>query len=149
MAKRQRGGLSYKNQYSAYKSESRWNKNKVKKLEKHILTNDNDKEAIKALDRIRTKTYTKGKPGIKGWGHTQEQELLKQCKSDDDTIRIIAKEKLAKLKVIMKDIRPSPLRKVKIPAAKQSIADQLFNIGLINEKRRNFINSRLGSIRKR
>ena len=150
MAKHARGGASYKANYKAYKDSNRWQKNKIKKLEKRILANENDTGAEAALKIASKKIYNRKKPGQKGWYHPQEQRLQKQMKSDVIDIRIAARIKLDALNTIYLDKRPSPLKKLpSIPATRPTIADQFFDIGFINDKRRKAINTRVASIRRR
>jgi hypothetical protein len=149
MAKKSRSGASYKAQYQAYKTGNKWKKNRTKKLEKRVLANENDTGAVKALDNLVGKLYRRKKPGSKGWFHAQEQKLIKDIKSKDEKVRVLALEKLIKLKAVQADKRPSAIINAKIPEPNPTIADQLYNIGMISEKYRNAVNSRMGSIRKR
>lgn len=151
MAKKARGGQSYKTQYKTYKDTSRWRKNKIRKLEARVLKNPNDTGAEKALEDFTkgSKTYGRGKPGNKGWFHPQELALLKKIKHDGTPEDKVLINKLHKLRAVYADTRPSPLRKTSSIELGDTIADQLFNAGLINEKRRETANSRMERIRKR
>jgi hypothetical protein len=149
MAKKSRSGNSYKQQYQAYKLENRWKKNKLKKLERRILANPNDVGAEQAMEVVSKKVYGRKKPGQKGWFHPQEQALLKDLRSEVASIQENAKRKLNNLRSVYSDSRPTAARINIIPEPNETVADQLHNIGYISEKRRNFINSRMGSVRQR
>ena len=148
MAKKPRAGNSYKTQYKAYKVKNQWRKNRLARFEKRALNNENDTSALEAFEKS-TKTYGRGKPGNKGWFHPQEQKLLRECNSDDETIRIRAKEKLAKLQEVYSDNRPSAIRNAEKLNLPLLAVDQLLNIGVINAKRHKAFKSRLGSVRGR
>ena len=71
-------------------------------------------------------------------------------KSEVESIRKAAKDKLAKLNDIYLDKRPSPLKRLPtLTEQKPTIPDQLFLIGIINDKRRNAANSRNSRISRR
>ena len=144
-----RSGASYKAFYTGYKNSNRWQKNKIRKLEKRILANENDKGAEVALEIAKKKTYNRKKPGQKGWFHPQEHRLLKLMKSDNEVVRIKARDDLAKLMDIYHDKRPSAIRKGFTTNDRTTIADQLCNEGLINEKRKDAVNARMERVRRR
>lgn len=147
-----RAGMSYKTQYKAYKDRGAWRKNKIKKLESRVLKNPNDVGAEKALEKFlksTTQTYGRGKPGNKGWFHPQEQKFLKMTGSDDPKVVEYARNKLAKIRAIYADKRPSAVRMKQAAPARETMADKLYEVGLINEKRKNFVNSRLDRVRRR
>jgi hypothetical protein len=146
-----RSGASYRAQYTGYKASNRWQKNKIRKLEKRILANENDTGAEKALKIARTKLYGRTKPGQKGWFHPQEQKLQKEMKSEVESIRRTAKIKMDKLLDVYLDKRPSVLKSIPsvIPPTRDTVADQLFTIGIINDKRRKAVNTRMEKIRRR
>lgn len=68
MAKGQRSGNSYKNQYKAYKAESREHKNKIKKLQRVVRNQPNNKQAVEALDNT-LKGKDSHKSGRRSGGH--------------------------------------------------------------------------------
>lgn len=148
-----RGGASYKAQYQGYKIEGRWKKNKIRKLEKRILANENDTGAVDALEKLNKsgKQYGRQKPKGKGWFHPQEIKLLKEAKSEKEVDRFMAMEKLRKLYSDRDRFyyKPSAINNPEVLEPNKSVADQLFNIGMINEKRRGVVNARMGSLRKR
>ena len=152
MAKRKRAGNSYKAQYSAYKAENRAKKNKISRLEKRLLDNPNDSGAEEALRIVKAKPIDKfrQKPGNKGWFHPQEQILIKALQDKDPEVVKENAEKLKNLRILNVDKRPSALRNNKceyIPPS--SMLEEFHNIGLVNEKRYNFIKSRMAGIRSR
>lgn len=144
-----RSGASHKAQYIGYKAGNKWQKNKIRKLEKRILANVNDKGAKAALKLATVKTYNRKKPGQKGWFHPQEQALIKKIKTAEGDELIVLNTKLATLRSVYADKRPSALRDTKSTANRITVPDQLFKTGLINEKRRDITNSRMASLRKR
>lgn len=149
MAKRKRGGASYKAQYTTYEAENRAKKNKVRKLLKRVRENENDKGAIDALNLINSGkwNHNRNKFSNKGWYHPQQAELLKKLKSENEQVVLSSKEKLKQLAYIYNDKKASAIKspnKIDIP---DSMLDQLYKVGLVNEKRYNSIKSRLGSLR--
>lgn len=117
MAKRSRSGASYKAQYSAYKLENRWKKNKIAKLERRVLKNENDTGAVEALKKVINNDYMYSRNRRKG---------SNICKS-----------------VGLSLIPGKPIVTPPTPA------DQLFELGLINDKRRTTTNARLDRVYKR
>ena len=49
-----KGNKSHKSQSDRYKAENRWAKNKVKKLTKVLAQRPTDKDAAKALTKVKT-----------------------------------------------------------------------------------------------
>jgi len=147
MAKKARSGNSYKQQYQAYKLESRWKKNKIRKLEKRLSENPNDTGAEKAIEIVQKKLYGRKKPGQKGWYHPQENELSKKLKTDKGEIDLKVKNQINKIKEVFNDIKPTALQRSINIEPKESIPYQLYKLGLISEKRYKFVESRMGSIR--
>ena len=145
-----RSGASYKAFYTGYKNSNRWQKNKILKLNKRLVENPNDKGAEAALKIASAKVYNRKKPGQKGWYPPQENKLQKEMKSEVETVRKLARAKLDNLNEVYLDKRPSPLRQLPVvPEKGLTIPDQLFLIGLINEKKRVTANTRMGRIYKR
>lgn len=151
MASKQRSGVSCKTQYKTYKDSGRWRKNKIKKLERRILANPEDKGAVDALDKFlktTTKMYGRGKPGAKGWFAPQEAALLSKLKHDGKDTEVV--EKLANLRFIHSSKWAASINKsFRSTQARVSIPDQLFEIGLINEKRKEVVNARVDCVRGR
>jgi hypothetical protein len=140
---------SSKAQYQGYKIEGRWRKNKLAKLEARVLVNSNDDSALKTFEK-GSKTYGRSKPGNKGWFPPQEQKLLREVGSEVETIRVRAKEKLARLIEIHNDPRPSAIRmKATQPTLAPIIADQFLAQGIISQKRHKSIKQTLGRVRHR
>lgn len=52
MACRKKHSATQKENYKAYEREMRWKKNRMRKLTKHLVANENDKAAEAALDRL-------------------------------------------------------------------------------------------------
>jgi len=150
MAKGSRNGKSDKAQYKYYKDTDKCFKNKVRKLEARVRKNPNDSGAQKRLDELMTNPseYTRNKFKHKGWFHPQEQALLKKTGHEVHSIALDARDKLAKLRSVYSNDRPSAIIGVEPVKGSTLVVDQLFNIGLINEKRRNSIKSRMGRVRK-
>lgn len=144
-----RSGLSYKGYYKGYEASNRWQKNKIRKLEKRIRANEKDTGAVKALEIAKKKTYNRKKPGQKGWFHPQEQRLNREMNSEVETIRVRARNKLDKLMAVYNDKRPSAIRGAERLSRNITVADQLFEIGLINEKRKDAVNTRMERVRRR
>lgn len=66
MAKRQRGGESWKKGYTAYKAQGRHASNKIKRLRKYVAKNPKDEQAANALKRLEKEVkYTRNKPSGK------------------------------------------------------------------------------------
>jgi hypothetical protein len=155
MASRSRAGNSYKTQYKLYKDKGSWRKNKIRKLERRVLDNPNDTGAEKALEnflKTTTQTYGRAKPGIKGWFQPQEQKFLKMANSDDPKVVAFARDKLAKIRAVYADKRPSAVRMKESNAVdynKDSVVDKFYEVGLINEKRKESLNTRMDRVRKR
>ena len=114
MAKRSRGGNSYKTQYKLYKDQNKWYKNKVARLERRVLQNENDTGAVEALARIEKGDYQYSR-NRRSAGHV--------CKNDPGTFTQ--------------------------PALPTLVVDQFYNLGLINEKRRDSFKARMGRVRRR
>lgn len=114
MASRSRSGNSYKTQYKAYLQKDSWKKNKIKRLERRVLKNENDIGAVQALERIEKGEYNYSR-NRKSNGHI--------CKNDQGAF---VQPNLPKL-----------------------VVDQLYDIGLVNEKRRNAVKTRMERVRKR
>ena len=144
-----RAGVSYKTQYKAYKDRGAWRKNKIKKLERRVLANPEDKGAELALEKFlktTTQVYGRGKPGQKGWFHPQEQNFLKMTGSSDPKIVEYAGAKLAKIRDVYADTRPSAVRMKEYVYPE---LNKLCEVGLINEKRKETANTRMDRIRRR
>jgi hypothetical protein len=140
---------SRKAQYQGYKIEGRWRKNKLAKLEARVLVNSNDDSALKTFE-AGSKTYGRSKPGNKGWFPPQEQKLLREAGSEVETIRVKAKEKLARLIEIHNDPRPSAVRMKPVqPTMAPLIVDQFLTEGIINAKRHRTVRQSLHRIRRR
>jgi len=150
MANKSRAGKSDKAQYKYYKDTNRQFKNKVRKLEARIKKNPDDSGAEKRLNELMTNPseYTRNKFQHKGWFHPQEHKLQKLAASDKPEVARGARDSLAKLYSVYSDERPSAIIGVEPVGVPTLVVDQLFNIGLINEKRRNSVKSRMGSVRK-
>lgn len=155
MAGKSRSGNSYKTQYKHYKDQEIWRKNKIRKLERRVINNPNDVGAEKALENFLKPTnqkYGRGKPGSKGWFHPQEQKFLKMADSDNPKVVNFARDKLAKIRTIYADKRPSAVRMKKVSTVdytKDSVVDKFYEVGLINEKRKESLNTRMDRVRKR
>ena len=135
MASQFRGGNSYKTQYKAYLIKGQWRKNKRRKLEKRMLKNEADSSALEEFEK-GSKQYGRAKPGHKGWFPPQEAKLIRECGTDDPIKAEAAKVKLARLREIYTDKRPSAVRmKLAIPTPSPTTAKQLLDIGIINAKR--------------
>ena len=149
MARKSRGGNSYKTQYKAYTIKGQWRKNKIAKLTKRAIHNDSDNSAMIEFEK-GSKTYGREKPGKKGWFHPQETAILKALKdADPDTAKAL-RAQLYKIQEIYADKRPSAVIRVPVqPKLPTLIVDQLFTIGIINEKRRNSAKARNRSISSR
>mgnify|MGYP001825607171 CR=1 FL=1 len=114
MARKARGGNSYKTQYKAYQQNGMWKKNKIARLERRVLKNPEDIGAVQALERIEKGDYQYSR-NRKSRGHI--------CKNDPG-------------KFIQPELPKLPV-------------DQLYEIGVINEKRRDAVKARMGRVRKR
>ena len=145
MAKKSRGGNSYKTQYKAYKVRGQWRKNKLAKLTKRAVENENDTHALEVFEK-GSKEYGRSKPGNKGWFHPQETKLLRETGSDNPQVAKRAKIKLADLREVYADKRPSAARMKTAPVPQTDIAKQLLDIGLINAKRYKTFRSCLGRV---
>ena len=70
--------------------------------------------------------------------------------SKDLDERNAARTKLDDLQAVYQDTRPTALRnakyEVKLPTL---VVDQFYNLGLINEKRRDAVKARMGRVRRR
>jgi hypothetical protein len=149
MASRSRSGNSHKTQYKAYSIKEQWRKNKLAKLERRVLNNETDDSALKTFE-AGSKTIGRSKPGKRGWFHPQEQALLKALSTADDETAKELRLKLFNLQAVYEDARPSAVRMKPIqPELPTLIVDQLFNIGIINAKRRKSFKSRMGGLRRR
>lgn len=144
MAKKPRAGNSYKTQYKAYTVKGQWRKNKIAKLTKRALINENDTIALEVFEK-GSKTYGRGKPGNKGWFHPQEQKLLRDISNEVEG----AKEKLASLKDVYTDKRPTAIKGSQPAAQAESVVDQLCRIGVISEKRRRTFKTRYHKVSRR
>lgn len=148
MAKKQRSGASYKAQYTAYKQENRAKKNKINRLGKRLLENPNDKGADAAIKVVMAKVSFRKKPGDKGWLHPQEQRLFSLMKKTDN-----AKElenlnlQLKKIREVYNSKKPSAILKPVKSKPIESMADKLYSLGLINEKRYKSFRQSMGSLR--
>ena len=140
-------GASTKAQYTAYKTKNQWRKNKAAKLTKRALENEADDSALKAFES-GSKEYGRAKPGHKGWFAPQEAALLKKIAASDDPREL--RSKLAKLYSVYADERPSAIRNAEKTVVLPKLLDeQLFEAGLINEKRYKAIKSRNRGLRRR
>lgn len=77
MAKGKRTGASHSGYYAAYKAGKRWEKNRLKKLERALRENPNNAEQInKAMGNV---SYRRKKPVNKQWSATTRRiaELFK------------------------------------------------------------------------
>ena len=109
-----RAGNAHKTGYKTYANSNVWLKNKIKRLERRVLKNENDTGAVDALKRVEDGNW-KYSRNRKSRGHI--------CKNDQG-----------------KFIQP------KLPTL---VVDQFYNLGLINEKRRDIVKARMGRIRRR
>ena len=149
MANKSRSGKSDKAQYQGYKIEGRWRKNRQTRLEARVLRNEADDSALKTFE-AGSKTYGRQKPGKKGWFHPQEAQLLREVNSEVKSVSEAAKIKLANLREIYEDKRPSAVRMKPIrPELPPTTAQQLLNIGVISAKRYKTFKQSLGRIRRR
>ena len=146
MAKKPRAGHSYKTQYKAYTVKGQWRKNKLAGLERRVLNNENDSSALTLFEKS-SKTYGRSKPGMKGWFHPQEQKLLRLLKDEPGNQE--TKAKLASLRDVYSDTRPTAIQNAKPAEQPTQVVDQLLEIGVINEKRRKSFKTRYRPIRKR
>lgn len=65
--KAKRMGASYKNYYTAYKVRMPYRQNRINKLSKHCINHPDDKQALKALDRLDKEIpYRRKKPIHRG-----------------------------------------------------------------------------------
>lgn len=150
MASKKRAGSSHKAQYTAYKAENRAKKNKLRRLEKRVLKNENDVGAVEAIKVVQGKLTFRQKPGSKGWFPPQEQKLKALLNDKDPSVVKKAAADLANLISIYKDKLPSAAREsTKITTTPTNISDELITTGLINEKRVKSIKSRVDRILKR
>ena len=147
MPNKSRSGVSDNTQYKAYKDKNMSQYNKINKLEKRVLANEKDTGAEEALKIARVKVYGRGRPGQKGWFHPQEQKLLKLIAAEKDTIR--NRTKLAILRSVHADKRPTAIQDAEPVELNATIPDQLYAIGIINEKRKNTANARNNRISRR
>lgn len=150
MAKKKRGGSSYKAQYTAYKVENRAKKNKLNRLGKRLIENENDVGAETAIKIVMQKDKFRQKPGAKGWYHPQEQRLMSMLRDKDPKVVQKAAAELNRLRYIYNDKRPSATRCINQPIElPTSIKDELYSIGIIDEKRIKSTEQSKRSIRKR
>ena len=149
MAKKQGAGNSRKNQYKAYAIKNQWRKNKEAKLLKRVKENENDTHALEVF-MAGKKVIGRKKPGTKGWFAPQEANLLRLLKSADDTTAKVLRQKLANLREVHEDKRPSAIRSKKVvQVLPTNIAKQLLDTGIINAKRYKTAEQKLGIIRHR
>ena len=94
MAKKFRGGNSYKTQYKAYLVKGQWRKNTRLKLERRMLKNEADSSALVEFEK-GSKQYGRAKPGKKGWFPPQELAILRSLKDADDQTARGLRTKLA------------------------------------------------------
>jgi hypothetical protein len=140
---------SRKAQSQGYKIEERWRKNKRAKLEARVLRNSEDDSALKIFE-AGSKTYGRQKPGKKGWFPPQEARFLSESQSDYEPKALNARNKLAKIRSIYVDKRPSAIKNAKLTVELPPlVADQFLTLGLINAKRHKSIKQSLGRLRRR
>lgn len=154
MAKKSRAGNSYKTQYKSYSTRNAWYRNKEARLERQIKKNPNDSVAIQALENLqKSKTqYSRNKKSnSKGWFNKQEIEINKEIASKETTPNEKAelRNKLEKIryirnKIIFQGNVKNPELNMPIPAF-----EQLFNIGVIDEKRRKLAETRMARVFQR
>ena len=79
-----------KKQYAHYKTESRYAKNFIKKLKKHIKKSPNDVVAINALENAikNDREYKRKTPNIRLWANKDKKLLARHAKK----AKAIAKE---------------------------------------------------------
>lgn len=113
MAKKQRAGKSFKDQYSRYKAQSKWAKNGERKLERHLKKFPLDDEAVKSLRAATYSEYKRRKPGAhKG-----------TCKG-----LAIVDKRTKKVTDRIKNLRP--LVK-KIEDNRKTVAQQFLDLGIV------------------
>ena len=97
MAKKQRGGLSYKEGYKKYKTEHREIKNKIEKLERHVKRFPEDKQAENRLEIIKKERSAAYKRRCKPQTENPVKPQIKTYFHPDIGNSITAGEQLAKL----------------------------------------------------
>lgn len=81
MAKKNRSGKAWKDGYTVYKTTCRYEKNRKRRLSKHIADNPNDSSAASAITKIK---YRRKTPKVKdGWTAAAFKNVDKKFRSEN------------------------------------------------------------------